>query len=117
MDADEMKQRTKAFALRVIRMVESIPQSVAGREITRQLVGSGTSVGSNYRAACRSRSKAEFNSKLQIVQEEADESAYWIEVLMEGRMVVGEEWQALHKEADELTAIVTASLITSRGLR
>ena len=117
MNADEMKQRTKAFALQVIRTAESIPQNVSGRIITRQFVGAGTSVGSNYRAACRARSKAEFNSKLQIVQEEADESAYWIEVLMESQMVDGKEWISLHREADELTAIFTASLITSRGRR
>ena len=117
MDAEELKRRTKAFALWVIRMVDSIPQAAVGKLIARQLVGASTSVGSNYRAACRSRSKAEFNSKLQTVLEEADESEYWIEILLESDLVNGEEWKALHREADELTAIITASLITSRGKR
>jgi len=117
MDAEEMKRRTKAFALCVIRMSESIRQTVAGRIIARQLVRAGTSIGSNYRAACRSRSKAEFNSKLQTVQEEADESGYWIELLLESELVGGEDWNALHREANELTAIFTASLKTARGLR
>jgi four helix bundle protein len=98
MNADDMKRRTKAFALRVISMADSIPRTTSGRVIAGQLVRASTSVGSNYRAACRSRSKAEFNSKLQTVQEEADESGYWIELLIEGN-------------------IVTASLKTARGLR
>ncbi|MBI4428491.1 MAG: four helix bundle protein [Ignavibacteriales bacterium] len=98
-------------------MAEKIPQNVTGKIITGQLVGAGTSVGSNYRAACRARSKREFNSKLQTAQEEADESAYWIEVLLESGMVQGEDWVSLHSEADQLTAIVTKSLITSRGRR
>ncbi|MEX2117594.1 MAG: four helix bundle protein [Bacteroidota bacterium] len=117
MDAEELKRRTKRFAIWVIRMAKTIPQNAVGRRITDQLVGAGTSVGANYRASCRARSKAEFNSKLQIVQEEADESAYWIEVLTESELVSGSEWVELHKEADELTAIFTSSLITSRGLR
>jgi four helix bundle protein len=117
MNAEEMKRRTKVFALQVIRTSESIPQTVAGRIIARQLVSAGTSVGSNYRAACRSRSKAEFNSKLQTVQEEADESGYWTELLMESGIANSEKWKALHQEADELTAIFTASLKTARGLR
>ncbi|MBI2620382.1 MAG: four helix bundle protein [Ignavibacteriales bacterium] len=117
MDAEELKQRTKRFALCVIQMAESIPQTVVSRRITDQLVRAGTSVGANYRASCRARSRAEFNSKLQTVQEEADESAYWIEVLLESNLVSGSEWVKLHQEADELTAIFTSSLITSRGLR
>jgi four helix bundle protein len=96
-------------------MADSIPQTVAGRIIAGQLIAGGTSVGSNYRAACRSRSKAEFNSKLQIVHEEADECEYWIELLLEGGMVTGEAWTVLRNEAHELTAIFTASLKTSRG--
>lgn len=117
MNADDMKRRTKAFALRVISMADSIPRTIAGKVIAGQLVRASTSVGSNYRAACRARSKAEFNSKLQTVHEEADESGYWIELLLEGNIVSGEEWRALHREADELTAIVTTSLKTSRGTR
>lgn len=92
MDSEELKRRTKGFAVKVIRMSISIPDSPAGRRISGQFVGAGTSIGANYRAACRARSKAEFNSKLQIVQEEADESAYWIEIMMESGLVAGREW-------------------------
>lgn len=117
MNAEEMKRRTKQFAVKVVLMSGAIPKTPAGKRIAGQFVGAGTSVGANYRAACRARSRAEFNSKLQIAQEEADESGYWIEVLLEAGMVAGSEWLALHKEADELTAVLTSSLITSRGIR
>ena len=117
MNSEEMKRRTKAFALEVIRAVESVPHTLTGWELKRQILRSGTSVGANYRAACRARSRAEFTSKLQIAQEEADETMYWIELLSESGLVSGEVWKALHRESDELTAILTASLITARGLR
>jgi four helix bundle protein len=76
-DAEELKERTKRFALRVLKLVAALPNNVQGRAIGNQLVRAGTSVGSNYRAACRGRSKAEFIAKLGIVEEEADESAFW----------------------------------------
>jgi len=117
MNSEELKKRTKAFAVKVVRMSGSIPETPVGRRISGQFVGAGTSVGANYRAACRARSRAEFNSKLQLVQEEADESAYWIEIMLESELVRGSEWLGLHKEADELTAIFTSALLTSRGLR
>jgi four helix bundle protein len=79
----EMKQRTKQFALRIIKLIGALPRTTEGRAIAAQLVRSGTSVGANYRAACRGRSKAEFISKLGNVEEEADESAYWMELTIE----------------------------------
>ena len=117
MNSEELKQRTREFAVKIVKLASIIPSTPAGRRIAGQFVGAGTSVGANYRAACRARSKAEFNSKMQIVQEEADETTYWIEVLLESGMVNGSDWLAIHREADELTAIFTASLLTSRGLR
>jgi four helix bundle protein len=86
-NADDFKKRTKQFALRILKLVEALPNTVAGRTIGVQLVRSGTSVGSNYRAACRGRSKAEFIAKLGIVEEEADESAYWLELIIEGALL------------------------------
>ena len=87
MNADDFKKRTKQFALRILKLVEALPNTVAGRTIGVQLVRSGTSVGSNYRAACRGSSKAEFIAKLGIVEEEADESAYWLELIIEGALL------------------------------
>ncbi len=81
MDERELKERTKQFALRIIKLVESLPKTITGRAIGGQLVRCGTSVGANYRYACRGRSRAEFIAKLGIVVEEADESAFWLEVL------------------------------------
>jgi four helix bundle protein len=87
MNADDLKKRTKQFALRILKLVEVLPNTVAGRTIGGQLARSGTSVGSNYRAACRGRSRAEFIAKLGIVEEEADESAYWLELIIEGALL------------------------------
>src|SRR5580765_5270122 len=87
MTSDELKKRTKQFSLRVLKLVAALPNTVAGRAIGGQLVRSGTSVGSNYRAACRGRSKAEFVAKLGVVEEEADESAFWMEVIIEGELL------------------------------
>ncbi len=81
--ADEMKKRTKAFALRVVRLVEVLPATRTADVIGKQLLRCGTSVGANYRAACRARSQADFISKMGIVEEEADETIYWIELLVE----------------------------------
>lgn len=113
MTETEMKQRTKQFALRVIKLVGALPNTITGRVLGGQLVRSGTSVGANYRAACRGRSKAEFIAKLGTVEEEADESAYWMELIVEGGLLAEGQVRALHQEADELTAIVAASRKTA----
>ena len=83
MNQDEMKQRTKLFALGIIRLVESLPKGQTSKVLGRQLLKSGTSVGSNYRSACRAKSVADFISKMGIVEEEADESLFWMELLIE----------------------------------
>ena len=109
MDEDELKRRTKRFALQVMALVGSLPNTQVGRAIGAQLVRSGTSVGANYRAACRGRSKAEFAAKLGTVEEEADESGYWMELLIEGKVMEEERVMSLLNEANELTAIMAAS--------
>ena len=114
MDKSELKQRTKQFALRIIELVESLPKSRTAEILGRQLLRSGTSIGSNYRAACRSRSSAEFIAKLGIVEEEADESAYWMELLVESRIVETSEVDFLMREANEFLAITVASIKTAK---
>ena len=114
MNSDELKRRTKEFALRVIRLVESLPNTQTGRVIGNQLLRSGTSVGANYRSACRARSPADFISKMGIVEEEADESLYWMELLIEDEIVKQEKLESLMKEADEIIAITVSSIKTAR---
>src|SRR5262245_2330122 len=114
MNTHELRQRTKQFALRVMRLAEALPETKSGRAIGSQLVRSGTSVGANYRAACRARSRAEFISKMGTVEEEADESAFWMELIMEAPLLPERRVRALWKEADELIAIVSASRLTAR---
>ena len=109
MDDGELKRRTKQFALRVMKLVAALPFDAVGKTIGTQLVRSATSVGSNYRAACRGRSKAEFIAKLQIVIEEADESCYWLELIIEGALLPEPKVAPLLDEANQLTAIMVAS--------
>jgi len=108
MNEMELKQRTKAFALRVIKLVNSL---------SKELVRSGTSVAANYRSACRARSKADFVNKLGIVEEEADESALWMELLIESGFVPKRRLEKLLQEANELTAIMVASRKSTSGLK
>lgn len=114
MDEREMKSRTKAFALRVIRLVESLPPSRTSDVIGRQLLRAGTSVGANYRAVRRAKSKADFINKLTIVEEESDESAYWMELLIDSDIVKPQRLEPLLNEADEITAIIVATARTAR---
>lgn len=109
MNAEELKKRTKKFALDTIRFVSDLPDKRAVNIVTHQLIRSATSVGSNYRAACRARSKNEFISKIGIAEEESDESLYWLEILFESGLVSGRELERLTKEADELTAIFVST--------
>jgi four helix bundle protein len=111
---EELQERTKRFAVRVIRLVGSLPASRAGDVIGKQLLRSGTSVGANYRAACRARSSSEFCAKLGIVEEEADESIYWMELLIEANMVKKERLKELMSEANELVAVTVSSIRTAR---
>jgi four helix bundle protein len=104
----ELLVRTKTFGLRILNLVDHLPRTMSGRAIGSQLVRSGTSIGANYRAACRSRSRAEFAAKLGIVAEEADETVYWLEMLRDGKLIPEGKLSELLKEANELTAIFTA---------
>lgn len=113
-DVRDLKARMKQFGLRTIRLTQSLPKSREADVLGRQLLRSATSVGANYRAACRARSAAEFQAKLGIVEEEADESAYWIEMLIESGLVKASRVEGLLAEANELTAIVVTSITTSR---
>lgn len=96
-----------------MNLVGALPRSVQGRAIANQLMQSGTSVAANYRAACRARSKAEFISKLGTVEEEADESAFWLELIIQGNLMADNKVHSLLIEADELTAITASSKKTA----
>jgi four helix bundle protein len=112
--AEEFKDRTKKFALRVIRVVGSLPDQKTPQTLGHQLLRSGTAVGANYRAACRARSPAEFCSKLGIVEEKCDETIYWLELLAESELVAATRLVDLMTEANEILAIVIASIKTSK---
>jgi four helix bundle protein len=106
---EEMKKRTKQFALRVIHLASALPQNAAGRAIANQVIRSGTSVGANYRAALRARSTPDFINKIGVVLEESDESAYWMELIIEGQVMPENRVTSLLQEANELTAIFAAT--------
>lgn len=112
---DNLKKRTKQFALRIINPVESLPKTISARTIGNQLIRSGTSVAANYRAACRAKSNADFIAKLGIVEEETDESAFWLEMLVEANIVNLAVVVDLMDEANQLTAIWVTSINTARG--
>lgn len=111
---DDLKDRTKRFALRVIRLCEALPKGRTTDVIGGQLLRCGTSVGANYRAACRARSPAEFIAKMGIVEEECDESLFWMELMIEAGLVPEERLSDLMREADELLAITVSSIKTAR---
>jgi four helix bundle protein len=113
MTPDELKKRTKQFALRILKLVAALPNTVQGRAIASQLVRSGTAVAANYRASCRGRSKAEFIAKIGTVEEEADESAFWLELIIEGGLLRQQVVQPLLTEAGELTKIMAKSPISA----
>ena len=114
MTQDELKKRTKQFALRIMKLVDALPRSLSGRAIGNPLVRSGTAVGANYRAVCRARSRREFLSRLGVVEEEADESGYWLELISDGALLKPRRVSALLQEAAELTRIFSASIKTTR---
>jgi four helix bundle protein len=110
MNQAELKQRTKNLALRVIRLVESLPKSKTSNVVGNQLLRNATSVGANYRAACRAKSTADFIAKLAIVEEEADESIYWIELLVESKQVETKLVTNLLADFDEVVAIIVRAI-------
>lgn len=112
---EQLRDRTKAFALRVIRLYRSLPYKTDTHVLGKQLLRCGTSVAANYRAVCRARSKAEFIARMGIVVEEADEAILWLELMTESGIVSSAKTEALLKEANELTAIFAASQRTARN--
>jgi four helix bundle protein len=109
------KERTKKLAISIIRLVEEMPKSVAATAISRQVVRSGTSIGANYRAACRAKSTADMINKLKIVEEESDETAYWLELITEMEYLPQEKIFPLAKETNEIVAMTVASIKTLRN--
>ena len=114
MNQEEFKGRTKAFALRILRLVESLPKTSTARIVGKQLLRSGTSVGANYRAACRAKSPRDFIAKMGIVEEEADETIYWIELLVEAKLIEQRLVADLLNEANEILSMVISSIKTAR---
>jgi four helix bundle protein len=114
MNPTELSERTKQFALRTIRLVEALPKNISADVIGRQLIRSATSVAANYRSACRAKSRADFVSKMGTVEEEADESALWLELLGDAGLVSPARLTDLRAEADALTAIAVSSIRTAR---
>lgn len=114
MNADEFKNRTRNYGLRIIRVYESLPQKGASQALGMQLLRSGTSVGANYRAACRAKSRADFISKMGTVEEECDETLYWMETLVDAGYVKQGKMSGLMREGSEILALVIASINTAR---
>lgn len=114
MNQEQFKRRTRQLALQVIQVVQELPREMAAQEIGRQLLRSGTSVGANYRAACRARSNADMIAKLKIVEEEADETLYWLELLTEAKIMPAARLAPLTQETDEILAMTVASIKTLR---
>ncbi len=115
MTSDDLKNRTKEFALRIIKLVEALPPERSADVIGKQLIRSGTSVAANYRASCRAKSNADFIAKMGIVEEEADESAFWLEMLVDSGLMKKERIEDLSDEANQIVAITVASINTARG--
>ena len=116
MTKDELKERTKKFALLIIKIVEQLSNTITGRTIGNQIIRSGTSVAANYRSACRTRSNADFISKITLVEEECDETQFWIELITDKKLLSFEKVNGVLKEAKELTAIFTASGRTAKRI-
>ena len=114
MNKDDFKLRTRQFALRAIKLVEALPKGRSANVISRQLLRSATSVGANYRAACRARSTAEFLSKMGIVEEEADECVYWLELVADSELLPETRLQEILDEANQIVAVTVASIKTAR---
>ena len=117
MTREEMKERTKAYANRIVKLCEALPDKWVARTLGMQLLRSGTSVGANYRAVCRAKSTADFLNKLRIVEEECDESLFWMELLVENNFVKARRLTSLMQEGNELLAIVVASAKSTRAAK
>ena len=114
MTEDELKDRFKAFSIRIINMVDNMPDTISGRAIASQVVRSGTSPSANYRAACLGKSGKDFINKLKMVEEELDETGHWIDVIMSTGMLPEQRVKDLYLESQELLKIITSSILTMK---
>ena len=114
MNKEELRERMTVFAVRIIKMVDAMPSSVAGQAIARQIIRSGTSPSANYRAACLAKSDKDFINKLKMVEEELDETCHWLEIIMRSEMVKESRMKPLHQECCELLNIIAKSIVTTK---
>jgi len=115
MTKDELRERMTGFAVRIVKMVDSLPSSIAGNAIARQIVRSGTSPSANYRAACLAKSEKDFINKLKMVEEELDETSHWLEIIMRSQLMTESRIKPLHQECSELLNIIAKSIITTKA--
>ena len=115
MTRDEMKTRTKAYAGRIVKLCAALPKNWIARTLGQQLLRSGTSVGANYRAVCRAKSKSDFINKLRIVEEECDESLFWLELLTDNQLIKAHRLAPLMQETNELLSIIVSTAKTTRS--
>ena len=114
MNKDELRERMTDFAVRIVRMVDSMPSTVAGLAIARQIVRSGTSPSANYRAACLAKSDKDFINKLKMVEEELDETCHWLDIIIRSQMMKDSRLKPLHQECSELLNIIAKSVVTTK---
>lgn len=114
MNKDDLRERMTTFAVRIVKMVDAMPESVSGRAIARQIVRSGTSPSANYRAACLAKSDKDFINKLKMVEEELDETCHWLEIIMRSEMMKESRLKPLHQECCELLSIIAKSIVTTK---
>ena len=114
MNKDELRERMTDFAVRIVKMVDSMPSTVAGLAIARQIVRSGTSPSANYRAACLAKSDKDFINKLKMVEEELDETCHWLDIIMRSQMMKESRLKPLHQECSELLNIIAKSVVTTK---
>lgn len=114
MNKDELRERMTDFAVRIVKMVDSLPSSIAGNAIAPQIVRSGTSPSANYRAACLAKSDKDFINKLKMVEEELDETCHWLDIIMRSQMMKESRLKPLHQECSELLNIIAKSIVTTK---
>ena len=114
MNQDDLKKRLKKFALRIIKLSENLPNNITGNTIAKQIIRSGTSPGANYRAACLGKSDKDFLNKLKMVEEELDETQYWLEIIVESGLIKSNLLDDLVKENEELFKIIASTIVTMK---
>ena len=115
MNKEELQERMSIFAVRIIKMVDAMPQTLSGEAIARQIIRSGTSPSANYRAACLAKSDKDFVNKLKMVEEELDETCHWLDIIMRSQMLKDSRLKPLHQECSELLSIIAKSIVTTKA--